>query len=508
MEAEWSEDGVREEGRPPHSPSDGGAATRPRTNAEESEHPYELGCGVMPVEQRGAGKWIVERPMQREITDASVPEGATQVSEVRARWAWSEPAVWTDRMLAALELGVKGGVWFSLIDKVYSPNNLKAAARKVIANKGAPGVDNVTVGQYERFQTEYLERLCDQLRQDTWRPKPIKRCHIPKPGSAETRPLGIPCVGDRVVQTALRNVMEPIFEREFHTNSFGFRPGRGCKDALRVVEESLEEGLLYVVDADIRKFFDTISHELLMERVEERVADTRVLALVRSFLTQEVMDDAAQWTPDEGTPQGAVISPLLANIYLNPLDHLMAGSGFRMVRYADDSVIVCRTQAEAESALELMRQWCEAQGLSLHPEKTRIANLNTAGEGFDFLGYRFQRTRAGRIRHWAGKKAVKKLYDKVRPITRRANGHSLERAIERLNPILRGWFEYFKHSNLIAMQETDGWIRGRLRSILRKRHKGKGKGRGLDHIKWPNRYFEKLGLYSLERAWDRSRQSF
>ena len=155
-----------------------------------------------------------------------------------------------------------------------------------------------------------------------------------------------------------------------------------------------------------------------------------------------------------------------------------------------------------------MRQWCEAQGLSLHPEKTRIANLNTAGEGFDFLGYRFQRTRAGRIRHWAGEKAVKKLYDKVRPITRRANGHSLERAIERHNPILRGWFEYFKHSNLIAMQETDGWIRGRLRSILRKRHKGKGKGRGLDHIKWPNRYFEKLGLYSLERAWDRSRQSF
>lgn len=462
----------------------------------------------MPVEQRGAGRWIVESPMQLELPDASVLERATQASETRARWAWAEPSVWTDRMLSALESGVKGGVWFSLIDKVYRPKNLAASARKVIANKGAPGVDNVTVEQYARFQDEYVERLSAQLRDDTWQPKPIKRCNIPKPGSAETRPLGIPCVGDRVVQTALRNAMEPIFEREFHENSFGFRPGRGCKDALRVVEESLEEGLLYVVDADIRKFFDTISHTLLMERVEERVADTRVLALVRKFLTQEVMEDAAQWTPDEGTPQGAVISPLLANIYLNPLDHLMAGHGFRMVRYADDSVIVCRTQAEAESALELMRQWCEAQGLSLHPEKTRIANLNTAGEGFDFLGYRFQRTRAGRIGHWAGKKAVKKLYDRVRPITRRANGHSLERAVERLNPILRGWFEYFKQSNQIAMHEADGWIRGRLRSILRKRHKGKGKGRGLDHIKWPNRHFEKLGLYSLEQAWDKSGQSF
>ena len=311
-----------------------------------------------------------------------------------------------------------------------------------------------------------------------------------------------------MVQTALRNAMEPIFEREFHENSYGFRPGRGCKDALRVVEESLEEGLLYVVDADIRKFFDTISHALLMERVEEHVADTRVLALIRKFLTQEVMEDATQWIPDEGTPQGAVISPLMANIYLNPLDHLMADQGFRMVRYADDSVIVCRTQAEAESALELMRQWCESQGLSLHPEKTRIANLNMAGEGFDFLGYRFQRTRAGRIGHWAGKKAVKRLYDRVRPLTRRTNGHSLKRAVERLNPILRGWFEYFKQSNQIAMHETDGWIRGRLRSILRKRHKGKGKGRGLDHFKWPNRYFEKLGLYSLEQAWDRSGQSF
>ena len=388
----------------------------------------------------------MERTEKREVTDTVVSATAKQVSDIRGRWPWAEPAVWTDRMLSALEKGVKGGVWFSLIDKVFSAGNLSAAAQKVIANKGAPGVDNVTVGQYKRFQYEYLGRLSDLLREDTYTPKAIKRRYIPKPGSAEKRPLGIPCVGDRVVQTALRNVLEPIFEREFHENSFGFRPGRGCKDALRVVNKSLKEGYCYVVDADIRKFFDTIPREKLMGRLEERVADSRVLALIRGFLHQEIMEDTALWTPENGTPQGAVISPLLANIYLNPLDHLMAEHGHKMIRYADDSVIVCRTQAEAESALDLMRQWCEAHGLALHPEKTRIANLNQAGEDFDFLGYHFQRTRKDKIKRWPNDKAISKLRHRVRPLTKRTNGHSMETIIGNLNPVLRGWFEYFNRA--------------------------------------------------------------
>lgn len=443
----------------------------------------------------------------QERTGTEVLETAKQVSDVRARWAWSEPAVWTDRMLSALEKGVKGGVWFSLIDKVYSAGNLSAAAQKVIVNKGAPGVDNVTVGQYKRFQGEYLARLSDSLREGTYTPKAIKRRYIPKPGSAEKRPLGIPCVNDRVVQTALRNVLEPIFESEFHENSFGFRPGRGCKDALRVVDKSLQEGYCYVVDADIRKFFDTIPREVLMKRVEERVADSRVLALIRAFLNQQIMEDAALWSPEKGTPQGAVISPLLANVYLNPLDHLMAEQGLRMIRYADDSVIVCRTQAEAEAALDLMRWWCEAHGLSLHPEKTRIANLNTVNESFDFLGYQFKRTRQNRIRRWPNTKAISKLRHRIRPLTRRTNGYSMETIIGQLNPILRGWFAYFKQSNQWTLANVDGWIRTRLRSIQRKRHKKKGKARGGDHIKWPNRYFAQLGLFSLEAAWVDARKS-
>jgi RNA-directed DNA polymerase len=443
---------------------------------------------------------MMESTDSPESRDAPVLETATQASDIRARWAWVEPAVWTDRMLSALEEGVKGDVWFSLIDKVYRPKNLAAAARKVIANKGAPGVDNVTVEQYARFQDEYLARLSDVLRENTYTPKAIKRRHIPKPGSAETRPLGIPCVEDRVVQTALRNVLEPIFEREFHENSFGFRPGRGCKDALRVVDRSLKEGCLYVVDADIRKFFDTISHEILMKRVEERIADSRVLALIHTFLNQEVMEDAGAWTPEEGAPQGAVISPLLANIYLNPLDHLMAQEGYKMLRYADDSVIVCHSLDEAKAALELLQQWCETQGLSLHPEKTRIANLNEIGDGFDFLGYRFQRTRANRIRHWAGKKASNKLRDTVRPITRRTNGHSLEAIIARLNRILRGWFEYFKHGTASSLRTMDSWVRRRLRSLLKGRERRRGISTGEDHFRWPNTFFAKLGLFSLAQA--------
>jgi len=239
-------------------------------------------------------------------------------------------------MLTALEEGVKGGVWFSLIDKVYAERTLRVAWQHVKANAGAAGVDHVTVTMYERDLECSLATLAAQLRDGTYRPQPIRRTWIDKPGSREQRPLGIPTVRDRVVQTALRLVLEPIFERTFAAQSYGFRPRRGCKDALRRVDGLLTAGHTWIVDADVRRYFDTIPQQALMQRLRVKVADGRVLALLEAFLTQPVMEDLSMWTPEEGTPQGAVISPLLANIYLDPLDHAVAAAGCEMVRYADD----------------------------------------------------------------------------------------------------------------------------------------------------------------------------
>ena len=323
----------------------------------------------------------------------SVPEVARQTEEIRARWSWVEPTVWTERMLTALQNGVKGGVWYSLIDKVYATANLEAAFRRVEGNGGSPGVDHVSTRQFAKRSESEIAKLHASLKDGSYRPQAIRRVYIPKPGSVEKRPLGIPTVRDRTVQGALRNVIEPIFEREFAQHSYGFRPGRGCKDALREVDRLLKEGYVYVVDADLRRYFDTIPHDRLVERVKERIADGQVLTLIESFLKQGVMDGLESWTSEEGTPQGAVVSPLLANVYLNPLDHEMSRSGHRMIRYADDLVILCRSQREAEEALQELRSWTEQAGLRLHPEKTRIVDVGQEGAGIEFLGYHFLRTR-------------------------------------------------------------------------------------------------------------------
>lgn len=395
-------------------------------------------------------------------------------------------------MLAALEKGVKGGKWFRLIDKVFAEANLLRAWKRVARNKGAAGVDQVTIDGFARRLDENLARLAQALREGSYRPQPVRRHWIPKPGSTRKRPLGIPTVGDRVVQTALRNVLEPIFERDFAEQSYGFRPGRGCKDALRRVDHLLKAGYRYIVDADLKSYFDTIPHDRLMERIQRKVSDGRVLGLVESFLKQGVLDGLSAWTPEAGSPQGAVISPLLSNIYLDLLDHLMAASGFEMVRYADDFVILCRSQAEAEAALSLVQQWMAEAGLALHPEKTRIVTLD---EGFEFLGYRF----AGSHR-WPRKKSLQKLTDSVRAQTRRANGQSLQQIIGALNATLRGWFAYFQHSHRRTFARIDGWVRMRLRSILRKRNGRRGRGRGSDHQRWPNAFFAEQGLFSLATA--------
>ena len=263
---------------------------------------------------------------REEETLAGVPAEATQARETQWRWYWVEPSVWTDRMLAALEHGVKGGKWFSLIDKVYSLDNLYAAVDKVHSNKGAPGIDHVTVEMFVRDLEANVSKLHKNLHEGTYHPQAIRRKWIPKPGSTEERPLGIPVVRDRVAQTALRNVAEPIFERDFAQHSYGFRPGRGCKDALRRVEALLKQGHVHIVDADLKSYFDTIPHEALLERIKEKISDGRVLKLIEAYLKQGILEDLKEWTPEKGTPQGAVISPLLANIYLDPLDHLMAES--------------------------------------------------------------------------------------------------------------------------------------------------------------------------------------
>ncbi len=443
--------------------------------------------------------------MSREEPPSIVPITAQQDGDFLARWAWTEPTVWTERMLMALENGVKGEKWFRLIDKVFAEQNLHASYGNVAANQGAPGVDHVTVEAFGNAVEANVKRLMQSLRDGTYTPQSILRVYIPKPGSTEQRPLGIPTVRDRVVQAAVRHVIEPIFEKEFAAHSYGFRPGRGCKDALRRVDELMKDGFVYVVDADLKSYFDTIPHARLMSRLRERIADGRVLSLIESFLKAGIMDGLKEWEPEAGAPQGAVLSPLLSNVYLNPLDRQMAERGYQMVRYADDFVILCRNQADAEQALTEIRQWCEAEGLTLHPTKTRIVDVREGG--FDFLGYHFETTQRGRLARWPRKKSLDKLKETIRKKTSRTKGISLRAMIADVNQTLRGWFGYFRHSCRVTFVPLDQWIRMRLRSVLRKRHGGRGHGYGNDHRRWPNRFFADLGLYNLEEALRAARQS-
>ena len=428
---------------------------------------------------------------------------AKQGREVPEKWGWTEASVWNQRMLATLERGIKGGKWFSLNDKIWKMENLQSATEKVARGKSAKKPDGRRCRRYLEQSHRRLPQLQELLKQNEYQPKPVQRVWIPKANSNELRPLGIPTVEDRVVQMALRNVLEPIFEHTFAQQSYGFRPGRGAKDALRRVQHLLNTGRNWVVDADIKSYFDQIPQDRLIQAVSLHVSDGKVLELLQRFLEQGVMESGKGWKPTEkGTPQGAIISPLLANIYLNPLDHQMADRGREMVRYADDFVILCASREEAEEALVEVRAWMEAAGLTLHPTKTRIVDATQDG-GFDFLGYHFERGH-----RWPRQKSLQKFKDAIREKTRRLRSGSMRDIIQNTNRTLRGWFGYFKHGVRNIYPPLDAWIRQRLRTILRRRHKRKGRGRGHDHQRWPNAYFAELGLISLATARAQASRSY
>lgn len=435
-----------------------------------------------------------------------VPDVGRQPGEAPvARQA--EQGVWTPRMLECLRVGgPKGGRWFSLIDKVWDERTLAMAASRVLANDGAPGVDGVTCARFATRQGMEIARLSSQLRDGTYRPQAVRRTWIPKPGSTEERPLGIPTVRDRVVQAALKLVIEPIFEAGFHPQSPGFRPGRKAQDALAAVEHHLETGLAQVVDADVKGYFDSIPHARLLEAVGLKIADGRILELIRQMLKTGIMEGLVLSEPEAGTPQGGVISPLLANIYLDGLDHVVAQHGLMMERYADDFVICCRTADEASRALEVVQGWTAEAGLMLHPTKTRTVDMEQIGSCLDFLGYRFQRhqNKDGDIRllRLVRPKSLDRIQTAIRAHTPRQMGHGMSETIRQLNQILRGWFGYFWAVSKKTHETLDGFVRRRLRSQLCKANRMHCWGRGTAHRAWKNDYFGDLGLFSLEAAHD------
>jgi RNA-directed DNA polymerase len=352
----------------------------------------------------------------------------------------------------------------SLIGRVYDPRNLARAWARVKENRGAGGVDRISIDRFEREHRRYLTVLHQRLAEGRYRPLPVRRVEIDKPGSTAKRPLGIPAVVDRVCQQALRQVLEPIFEPTFSEVSFGFRPERSAHMAMRRIWDQMQEGGRWIVDADIADFFGTISHDRLVALVAERVADSKVLSLIRQILTAGVLRDGVYESTIAGTPQGGVISPLLSNIYLHVFDEQMQRAGFQLTRYADDWLCVCRTREEAERALASARAVLEGQlGLRIHPEKTRIVHVS---QGFEFLGYKIGlgrglRFKSGGIGLYAipRQRSIDRFKDKVRALTRRRIAVTLEELIHVLNPVIRGWGMYYRRANVRRLfNRLNRWI--------------------------------------------------
>ncbi len=374
--------------------------------------------------------------------------------------------------------------YHSLIDKVWNWRNLNEAWAKVKQNRGAGGIDEVSIEEFDLNLEQNLNAIQRMLKQDRYKPKPVKRVYIPKPDGKQ-RPLGIPAIRDRVVQQALKNVIEPIFEAEFSDSSFGYRPGKSAKQAIEQIEKVRDDEHKWVVDADIKAFFDMVNHEKLIDAVAERTSEGRVWRLIRSFLEADIMEQGQGLVKNViGTPQGGVISPLLANIYLHYFDERMAELGYEVVRYADDLLVLCESEEEAKEALLHVKEILGELELTLHPDKTKIKNFS---EGVDFLGFTVY------VCHKVPRReAVKKYKDAVRRATRRNLPINLEMVIQRLNPIVIGWGNYFKIANVNWLYEgLDSWTRMRMRAFREK------KKSYLSNCRITNEFLRNLGLKSL-----------
>lgn len=407
--------------------------------------------------------------------------------------------------------------YYSLIDKVYRRENLQAAFAKVKANKGAPGIDGETVGDFARLLAENINNLHEGLKTNTYVPQPVRRTYIEKPDGGK-RPLGIPTVRDRVVQQALLNVLEPIFEPDFHPSSYGYRPGRSPQQAVAKAERFMNKyGLKHVVDMDLSKCFDTLDHELILEAVNRRVSDGRVLGLIRGFLKTGVMEGDKEIEPEQGSPQGGVISPLLANIYLNEFDQKMKEQGIRIVRFADDILILAGTRWEAGRFGAIARNILEKElKLKVNQEKTHLTSVN---EGVPFLGFIIK-----------GKwitihpTRIKRFKEKIRKLTPRNHGKNVEEMVKELNPVLRGWANYFRIANCKGVfSGLMAWTRRRLRmkkmkewktwkplhkQLRRRGYNGehekisvtrwRNSNSPLIHYALPNQWFDDMKLVNLE----------
>lgn len=371
----------------------------------------------------------------------------------------------------------------SLVDKIYKRKNLVLAWEKVKRNGGAGGVDGQSLEEFEEKLGEHLDRLHEELKSDHYRPRPVREHQIPKAGQpGKMRKLGIPTIYDRVCQQALLNRLVPIFEPVFDDASFGYRKGRSTKDALRKVWRELDEGNEWVVDADLRDFFGSVDHEKLLTLVNQRVSDGRVLRLLRSMLKAGCIASGKRLPTEQGAPQGGVVSPLLSNILLTPFDREMRRRGYRLTRFADDWVVTCRTRSEAKAALRVAAQLLEKLGVELHAKKTQIVHVR---HGFEFLGYKIKRgsrrlrlapdeirsgASQGDLYAYPRQKSIEHFKDQIRKRTRRKAPLTTQQLIAEINPIIRGWGNYYCRSHVRRLfHQLDGWIVRRLWSHRYKR---------------------------------------